>query len=199
MLQASQTIASHVLPPVLVRFHADHPGVALALTVGNTETVARAVAAGEAELGLVEGRIDNPLLAVETFAEDRLIVVVALGHAFADGRPMRLTALDRTSWILRESGSGTRSSFAEALAAAGLAIDDLDVALELPSNEAVLAAVAAGPYAAAVSEAAASAMIAAGRLVRADCPLPPRAFALLRHKERPLTAAARAFAALLTR
>ncbi len=199
-LQASQTISNHLLPPAMVRFRAAHPGVTLSLTVGNTETVAKAVAAGEAELGLVEGRIDTPLLAQEVIGEDRLIVVVAPGHPWAglpSREPLRLAALADGCWILREIGSGTRSTFAEALAAAGRSIDDLDVALELPSNEAVLAAVAAGPYAGAVSEAAASAMIAAGRLVAVDCPLPPRAFTLLRHRERHLTAAALAFAALL--
>ncbi len=196
-LQASQTVASHFLPPVMVRFHAAHPGIALVLVVGNTETVAKAVLAGEAELGLVEGRIEAPLLAVETVAEDRLIVVVAPGHPLADGKRHSLAALAEVGWILRERGSGTRSSFAEALAAEGLSIEALDVALELPSNEAVLAAVAAGPYAAVVSEAAASPMLASGRLAGVDCALPPRAFLLLRHRERPLTAAARAFAALL--
>ncbi|SHG37415.1 DNA-binding transcriptional regulator, LysR family [Kaistia soli DSM 19436] len=195
-LQASQTIASHFLPPLMVAFQAAHPGVALSLVIGNTETVADAVAGGEAELGFVEGRIASPLLDSRKVAEDRLIVVVPPGHPWADGAPLSVAALGTSRWVLRESGSGTRSSFAEALLAAGLAVDDLDVALELPSNEAVLSAVASAPLATVVSEAAASAMIAAGRLVRVDCALPPRAFLMLRHKERHQTTAALAFADL---
>lgn len=55
-LYASQTIASYWLPPVMMRFHQAYPGIDLSLTIGNTRTVADAVIAGEAELGLVEGR-----------------------------------------------------------------------------------------------------------------------------------------------
>ncbi|HWJ73480.1 MAG TPA: LysR substrate-binding domain-containing protein [Kaistia sp.] len=196
-LQASQTIASHFLPPFMVAFRAAHPGVELSLVIGNTETVADAVIGGEAELGFVEGRITSPLLSIREVAEDRLIIVVPPGHPWSDGAPVPISALGETRWVLRESGSGTRSSFAEALAAAGLAVEDLDVALELPSNEAVLAAVASAPSATVVSEAVASAMIAAGRLVRVDCALPPRAFSMLRHRERHQTTAALAFAALV--
>ena len=49
--------------------------------------------------------------------------------------------LPESAWVLREPGSGTRSAFEAALAAAGLAPGALPVALELPSNEAVRAAV----------------------------------------------------------
>lgn len=197
VLQASQTISSHFLPPLMVAFQAAHPGVELSLVIGNTETVAEAVAGGEAELGFVEGRIDSPVLHASRVAEDRLIVVVPPGHPWADGAIIAPDRLRATQWVLRESGSGTRSSFAEALLSAGLSVDDLDVVLELPSNEAVLAAVASAPLATVVSEAAASAMMAAGRLVRVDCALPPRAFSMLRHTERHQTAAARAFADLV--
>ena len=37
-----------------------HPGIDLRLSVGNTETVTKAVVDGSAELGLVEGAIDAP-------------------------------------------------------------------------------------------------------------------------------------------
>ncbi len=43
------------LPPVLMRFHRDYPGIDLDLTIGNTRTVTEAVIEGTAELGFVEG------------------------------------------------------------------------------------------------------------------------------------------------
>lgn len=196
-LHASQTTAGHFLPPFMVRFHDAHPGIALDLVIGNTESVAAAVIAGEADLGFVEGPVDSPLLAAPVVAEDRLIVVVAPGHPLAAIEAPGASELRATRWIMREVGSGTRASFVTGIAAEGLGVDDLDVALTLPSNEAVLAAVASGPYATAVSEAAAGAMIAAGELVHARVALPPRAFRLLRHKERHRTAAAAAFEALV--
>jgi len=45
-IHASQTVASYWLPPLLMRFHADYPGIELELTIGNTASVAKAVHAG---------------------------------------------------------------------------------------------------------------------------------------------------------
>src|SRR6185312_9054946 len=61
-LQASQTVAAYWLPPVLMRFRAAYPGVSLALDIGNTETVTRAVREGAADLGFIEGEVDEPQL-----------------------------------------------------------------------------------------------------------------------------------------
>lgn len=60
-IQASQTIASYWLPPRLALFHEAHPGIELDVAFGNTAQVARAVAEGLAELGFVEGEVDDPV------------------------------------------------------------------------------------------------------------------------------------------
>jgi DNA-binding transcriptional LysR family regulator len=67
-------------------------------------------------------------------------------------------------WVLREPGSGTRSVFEDALAHAGFATGALRVQLELPSNEAVRAAVEAGLGATAISASVAAPSIEAGLL-----------------------------------
>ena len=59
-IHASQTIASYWLPPRLTRFHEAHPGIEIDVAIGNTAQVARAVAEGDAEIGLVEGLVDDP-------------------------------------------------------------------------------------------------------------------------------------------
>lgn len=188
---ASQTIAAYWLPPVMMRFHALFPGIDLTLTVGNTRTVSEAVLAGEADLGFVEGHVDSAALASEKVADDALFIVVGAGHPWADGRALTPRALvDETNWVLRERGSGTRSEFEAALAAGGVGTEDLHVVLELPSNEAVLSAVRAGDCAAVVSAAVAGPFLVRGDLVRADFPLPLRAFSVLRHRERRLTRSA---------
>ena len=56
-----------------------------------------------------------------------------------------------TEWVLREPGSGTRSAFEAAVASLAPACATLRIALELPSNEAVRAAVEAGLGATALS------------------------------------------------
>lgn len=192
-IQASQTIASYVLPPILVDFHDDHPAIEISLAIGNTQTVAAAVLDGSAQLGFIEGAIDEPALSQRAFAEDRLVVIVGPGHAWADGRVVTRADLTRARWIMRERGSGTRSSFERAIEALGIDPAALDIALELPSNEAVRSAVERSNLATVLSESVVLPHIAAGRLMRAGFEAVPRMFSVIRHKERYRTRASIAF------
>ena len=69
-VQASQAIASYWLPRYLVAFRRAHPGIDIRLKIGNMAQVAAAVRDGAAELGFVEGVIDDPALTVEQVARD---------------------------------------------------------------------------------------------------------------------------------
>ena len=84
-----------------------------------------------------------------------------------------------------------------ALAAQGLDPRAINVLLELPSNEACLAAVGSGKAATAVSARAAAAHTARGLLATAGYSFAPRWFAMLRHNDRAPGAAARAFIAMV--
>lgn len=184
-VHASQTVASYWLPAVLMAFHARYPGIELKLTIGNTTTVAKAVLDGIADIGFVEGPVDEPALSVQEIARDDIVVVVPPGHPFAAGAALSNEALVAgTGWIMREPGSGTRAAFEAALSGLSLDPAGLDIVLELPSNEAVLSAVRAGPCAAVVSQSAAETLLHEGHLIRANIDLPARPFSVLRHKER---------------
>ncbi len=196
-VQASQTIASYWLPRHLVVFRNVHPGVTLRLAVGNTAQVAAAVHAGDAELGFVEGAVDDPALVGTVVARDQLVIVVGPDHPWAKRGHLDPDELPDSEWVLREAGSGTRSVFEAALAGFGCGVGALRVALELPSNEAVRAAVEAGLGATALSASVAAPSIEAGLLHRVALPLPERAFVVLRHAERPPSRAAAAFLALV--
>ena len=196
-IHASQTIASYWLPRRLVAFHEAYPGVELDVAIGNTREVAEAVLQGLAEIGLVEGAVEDPALSQTRVGSDRLTVVVAPDHPWA--RQRRLDAADLVSspWVLRERGSGTRSTLEEAVRAAGVDPATLPIAMTLPANEAVLAAAEAGAGATALSESVAQASVAAGRLVVAPFHLPERPFRLLRHRDRYRSRAGDAFAVLM--
>jgi len=194
-LMASQTVANYWLPPLIQRFRREHPGITVSLAIGNTETVSAAIHDGAADLGFIEGEIDDPALAMTALDEDELVIVVPTGHPWAENTPST-KELSQGAWVLREAGSGTRAMFEAALPAFGLRADDLTVALELPSNEAICAAVSAGAGATAISRLVAANAIAAGRLATVALPLPKRRFLALRHKERYLAKAATAFLTL---
>ena len=195
-VQASQTIANYWLPPRLMLLHEVHPGIEVRLGVGNTQSVAEAVMKGEAELGFIEGEIDAPALHVRLIAEDAMVVVTGRDHPFADGHPLADEDLARAKWVMREAGSGTRAALMDALAAHGLAAGDLTIALELPSNEAVVSAIRGTSGVAALSSAVVAPRLAQGDLVAANISLPVRHFYALHHKERRLSKAAEALLGL---
>jgi len=180
---ASQTISGYWLPRHLAEYRRAHPGIELRLTVGNTAQVAAAVHNGTAELGFVEGAVSNPALLSEEVARDQLVLVVGADHPWADRARAGLAELTEVEWVLRERGSGTRSVFEAALAQAGMTFA-LRVALELPSNEAVRAAVEAGAGATVISASVVAASLEAGLLHRVHLDLPDRAFVVMRHRER---------------
>ena len=196
-ISASQTIASYWLPTRLAAFHAAHPGVELDVTAGNTRSVAHAVREGVAELGFVEGAVDDSALSRRVVGTDRLVLVGVPAFAPKSNALQRPEVLMEPPWILREPGSGTRSTLEQALTAAGLDPTALHVAMTLPTNEALLTAAQTGAGITALSESVAADALAAGRLARLAFELPTRDFTLLRHKARYHSRAAEAFSSML--
>jgi DNA-binding transcriptional LysR family regulator len=192
-LWASQTTAGYFLPRFIARFHEKWPGIELSLTIDNTTGVARAVAGGEADLGFVEGDVDDPLLVRIDVGADTLVLVVAATHPLAGRRAMKPEELGRLKWTLRERGSGTRQIFEDAVRAYGVDPETLEVTLELPSNEAVRNAVEAGSGATVISLLVADAKLKAGALVTLPLAFPERRFTALRHGDRSRTRAESAF------
>ncbi|MBI1203914.1 MAG: LysR family transcriptional regulator [Rhodopseudomonas sp.] len=183
-ISASQTVGNYWLPPRLEKFQAAHPGIELHIRIANTETVARDVHEGRADLGFVEGEIDDPILSARKIAGDALIVVVGMTHPWAKKRRIAPAMLVETGWVLREPGSGTRSMFEAALKRYGLKLADLTIKLELPSNEALRSAVETGAHATAISDLVVAPSLAARTLHRVQIELPGRSFYVLHHKER---------------
>lgn len=196
-VQASQTIASYWLPRHLVAFRRAHPQIDIRLGIGNTAQVIGAIESGSAELGFVEGACYSEQLARTSIARDQLIVVVAPEHELATQKRLAPTDLPKVDWVLRERGSGTRSAFEDALVQMGVETHALRVLLELPSNEAVRAAVEAGLGATAISASVAVASLEAELLQQVDFRLPEREFHVVTHRERNASRAAQAFLEML--
>lgn len=196
-IAASQTIANYWLPPRLAAFATRYPAISITLTPVNTAQVFGVVAAGDCELGLIEGAlIPGPWEAADV-GGDRLSLYAAPGHPLARTGTVSLVALAQAAWVAREPGSGTRSEFEAALAARGVDPAALSVLIELPSNEAVLGAASRGDLIAAASDLVAASWVAAATLVRLPFDLVERRFVRLNHAQRPLSRVAAAFVANL--
>ncbi|MDQ0994266.1 LysR family transcriptional regulator [Streptomyces sp. V3I7] len=160
---AVTTAGEHVMPAVIAGFLTRYPAVDLRLEVGTSERVWGLLAAHQADL-VVAGRPPHGLDDVVTRAvrANELVAVVAPGLA-EDFDP------GRTTWLLREAGSGTRVT-CEALLA-GRQLDP--PRLTLGSNGAVVAGAVTGLGATLVSRDAVAPHLAAGELVEVAVPDTP--------------------------
>lgn len=191
---ASQTIAAYWIPSILVAFRRKYPQITVELAVSNTEEAAKKVREGEAELGIVEAIVDDPALAQWPLGKDHLTIVQADA-----GVPERADRewLRKQVWVMREPGSGTRATLEHYLRRLGIAPDELNVSLVLPSNESVRTAVEAGAGIAALSSLVVAPALLAGTLHAASEVPESRFFYGLRHKERYRSPAADAFVEMI--
>lgn len=140
-LAASSVPGEHLLPNLLSIFRKRYPHVKVRATVTDTHEVLDRVERGEAHLGLVGGRADNPHLEFRHFACDRLALVVPARHPWKQRKTVSIDELIDQPLVVREAGSGSRWCVEQALQAVGRSPRDLQIALELGSNEAIKKAV----------------------------------------------------------
>jgi DNA-binding transcriptional LysR family regulator len=138
---ASYTTGEYLLPRVLAAFRARYPQVTPAVTIANTQRVAELVAARRLDVGLVEGDVALPQAQARPLLEDNLIIVAAPRHPLADQSEVQPGALAGDTWIVRESGSGTRAVTDAFLARHAL---DSVARLEFGSAQMIKEAVEAG-------------------------------------------------------
>lgn len=163
ILGASSIPGDHLLPTVLAIFRKRHPRVRVRVEGGDTATVLKMVERGAVQIALVGGKKESAHLEFKEFARDNLVVVVRTEHPWRRRRHVTLTDLARQPLILREGGSGSRWFLERAIAASDKPVD-LNVALELGSNEAVKEAVVQGVGVAVLSQLSVQRDVDAGHL-----------------------------------
>jgi LysR family transcriptional regulator, transcriptional activator of the cysJI operon len=193
---ASTGPGGSVLPPLLCEFQRANPGVAVELSVFDTQTVVEMVADRELELGVVGAARRHRSVVFESFFRDEVVLACPPGHRFA-GRTISLEELRTEPLIVMQEGAGVRQVIEDELRAAGTRFRDLDVQLVLGLQESVKVAVAAGYGVTFISSAAVESDLAAGTLASARVRglEPAREISLVRARGRSATRAADAFVA----
>ena len=161
-LAAATTAGEHVLPVLLASFRAEHPGIELGLEVGTRDHVWGLLAAHEADL-VIAGRPPASLPVTVRAVRPNALVVVGSPTAAAD------FDLERSTWLMREAGSGTRATCQTLLAS----LDVEPATLTLGSNGAVVAGAAAGLGVTLVSRDAVRGLLASGDVVEIPVPQTP--------------------------
>lgn len=138
-LVAVTTAGEYVLPPILKEFRALNPEVGIVLEVGNRRLVWERLRDRGADVA-IGGR--PPAAGGFTGTPFRRNDLVVVGPASFDVPRRRLSPTDlaAVTWLLREPGSGTRSTAEEWFAETGLS----PPALTIGSNGAIVQSVAVG-------------------------------------------------------
>ncbi len=193
---ASTTVATYFLPPLLARFHAEHPRVVLRVLSANTRAIARRLLEGRLDIALVEGPVAHRRISIVPWREDELVVIAPSTHPLVRREKVSASDLVGEPFILREPGSGTRVVAEAALAAHGI---HPTATVQLGSTEAIKQAVAAGLGLAVVSRAAAADQLALGYIavLRLDRMSLRRPLTELRLANRSASATTIAFRCLL--
>jgi DNA-binding transcriptional LysR family regulator len=163
-LAASSIPGEHLLPALLSDFHKKYPHIKIHASVSDSMAVLAQIESGDVSIGLVGRKVDNRNLVFRYLASDRMMLVVPPHHPLRKRKNVTVRDMLRYPLILREAGSGIRHFFEKALESAHYSTNDVNVAVELGSNEAIKEAVLHGDGVAILSTLAIQKENNAGRL-----------------------------------
>ena len=106
----------------------------------------------EVELGVVGASEKNDKLVFEKFVSDELVVIAPAENKWFSYNSVTMDTLEKSPFVLREGGSGTRAIIEGKLNEKGSNLESFNVAMTLGSTEAVKRAVQSGAGVSIVSE-----------------------------------------------
>jgi DNA-binding transcriptional LysR family regulator len=157
--------AKYFAPALIAQFQRRYPGVRASLSVNNREVIVRELEKNEIDvaiMGLPPQRINAKAM---PFADHPLVVIAPPAHTLAASRHIPLASLANETFLVREQGSGTRSSMERFFAERGFVPKIGNV---MSSNETIKQAVMADMGLAFISRHTIGFELQAGRLVELD-------------------------------
>jgi len=135
------TTANYFAPHLLAKFCQRYSGVTVSLNVSNRETVLKQLADNLIDLAIMGQPPENLDIDSESFMENPLVVVAPPNHPLCNECDIPVKRLATETFLVRESGSGTRSAMERFFAAHEIKINK---GMETDTTEAIKQAVQAG-------------------------------------------------------
>ena len=111
---ASVTISNYLLPKYIDEYSHIHKNVKFSLKSANTNEVIRLIKEGVYDIGFIEDKCSDETLTCKKIGSDELVVVTS-NSTLGQKEDHYIDSLSNMQWIMRESGSGTRSVFLDAI------------------------------------------------------------------------------------
>src|SRR3989338_5091853 len=133
--------ANYFIPILLGSFSRNFPDVTVSLDVTNRETLLRQLGENTVDLVIMGQPPTEADVEAMPFLDNPLVVVAPPGHALARQKHISLARLQEETFLVRESGSGTRIAMERFFNERGMR---LKTGMEVGSNEAIKQSVQAG-------------------------------------------------------
>jgi DNA-binding transcriptional LysR family regulator len=159
------TTVKYTVPKLLGGFCAAHPGIEVAMVVGNRENLLQRLANNQDDLYIMGQPPENLDLVCEDFADNPLVLVAPPDHPLVGKKRILPKRLAKEPFIMREPGSGTRLTAEKFFSTHGFSPINR---LEVGSNEAIKQTVAGGLGLAVLSATTVVSELALGELVQLD-------------------------------
>jgi DNA-binding transcriptional LysR family regulator len=140
-ISASPTIGVYLLPELFVKFRQMFPSIDASLEVAPSSGVEQRLVEGSIDLGFIESPPTDDKVEATQVMQDELVAIVTPNHPLRRKKRVTADKFCAEPFIVRATGSDTRSYVERELAARTLSIKPV---MSLGSSEAIKRAVAAG-------------------------------------------------------
>jgi len=189
----------YILPQIIGSFIKKYPEVTVALEIGDTEDIVKAIREGQIEIGLVGARYNDKNLIQEEVIKDSMCLVIPSDHPWKGRKSVTLDMLKDEPFIVREQGSGTLKSLSRSLLDAGIESTALRIVATMGNTAAVRQGVKSGIGVSILSTKAVEDDLKYGNLLALDVEGVDlsRFFYLTMHKSRTLSPLCQSFAEVI--
>lgn len=164
-IACSTTAGKYILPQLAARFCQRFPKIQISILACTKESIIPQLLENEANLAVISSEKVDVGLEAQEFFTDHIELIVPPDHPWAARIFIEPSELLEEPVIFRELTSGTSRVLLEELAKHDIALDDLNIFLELGNAEAIVYTVAAGYGVGFVSSLAASFPLELGKII----------------------------------
>jgi DNA-binding transcriptional LysR family regulator len=141
VIGASTIPGEYILPQLLAKFKKAYPDVFPTLRIGDSNDIYESVLRGEVDLGVIGKAVKDKNIVIQKYLGDEIILAAPAAYKAS---VLQKDECRTIPLLVREKGSGSRSSIEEHLSRTGLTLDSLNIIAEIGSSQALIQAVKAG-------------------------------------------------------
>lgn len=138
---ASISLGNFFLPGLVSAFRKNWPDMKVKVTISNAGNLQSGLLNNELDLALIEGGISEAELETRAFSEDRMVLILPVGHELAAREKVFVEDLKGYDFLAREKGSVGRTLLDHVFAVRGITLEPL---WESASTQAIIKGVQEG-------------------------------------------------------